>query len=232
MKSMRKVVQIFVMCFMVIECIGCLSIVSPAPVPESAHIGIALSSRISTPLTLIEQNITAVYFARLDDEQNSFISKFPPILSNAKLGNRFYLLNAQPGRYVAIAALEPPSMGRNAGGPGSVGYVNSTLGSYVVFSKPLVALTEVKAEPGRLVFMGSFLMKAYVKFNEPDPDEVQVDTIFHKPRETPSYNLGSVSKVDQGLDSQQQFLLKAKDDLGETGWGIIIQEALESHSKR
>jgi hypothetical protein len=124
-------------------------------------------------------------------------------------------------------------VGRKAtGGPGSVGYVNSTLGSYVVFSKPLIALTEVKAEPGRLVFMGSFLVKAHVKLNEPDPDEVQVDTIFHQPRETPSYNLGSVSKVDQRLDSHQQFLLKAKDDLGESGWGGIIQEALESLGKR
>jgi hypothetical protein len=232
-KIMRKAVQIFIMGFVIMECIGCLSIAPPAPVPETAHIGIELSSRALIPLKLFEQNITAVYFARLEDDQSDLISKLPPIPSNAKSGNRFYLLNTQPGRYVAIAALEPPSVGRKAaGGPGSVGYVNSTPGSYVAFSKPLVALTEVKAEPGRLVFMGNFIVKTYVRLGEPDPDEVQLDAISHKPPESPPYNLGSVSKVEQGLDSRQQFLLKAKGDLGESGWETIIQETLESLGKR
>jgi len=230
---MLKAVQIFIMGIVITECIGCLSIVVPAPVPQNAHIGIALSSRTLIPLKLFEQNITAIYFSRLEEGQNGFISKFPPIPANAKSGNRFYLLNAPPGRYVAVAALEPPSVGRKAaGGPGSVGYVNSTPGSYVVFSKPLVALTEVKAEPGRLVFMGNFIVKAYVRLGEPDPDEVQLDSISHKPPESPPYNLGSVSKVEQGSIYEQQFLLKAKDDLGESGWGTIIQEALGSLGKR
>lgn len=226
---MGRAVQIFAMGLVIVDCIGCSSIVVPPPVPRSAHIGIALSSRTLIPLKLFEQKITAIYFSRLEENQNSFISKFPPIPSNAKSGNRFYLLNAQPGRYVAVAALEPPNVGGNAaGGPGSVGYVNSTPGSYVVFSKPLVALTEVKAEPGRLVFMGNFIVKAYVKISEPDLDEVQSDTISHKPSGSPSYNLGSVNKVEQGADSERQFILKAKGDLGESGWGVIIQEALES----
>lgn len=230
---MRRAVQIFIMGFMIMECIGCLSNVVPAPVPQSAHIGIALSSRTLIPLKLFEQNITAIYFARLEDDQSDLISKLPPIPSNAKSGNRFYLLNALPGRYVAVAALEPPNVGVTAaGGPGSLGYVNETPGSYVVFSKPLVALTEVKAEPGRLVFMGNFIVKAYVRLGEPDPDEVQLDTISHKPPENPSYNLGSVSKAEQGLDSRQQFLLKAKGDLGELGWGEIVQETFESLGKR
>jgi hypothetical protein len=229
---MRKAVQVFTMGLVIMEWIGCSSIVAPPPAPQSAHIGIALSSRSLIPLRLFEQKITAIYFVRLEEDQNGFISKFPPIPSNAKSGNRFYLLNAQPGRYVAVAALEPPVVRVNAGGPGSVGYVNSTPGSYVVFSKPVVALTEVKAQYGRLVFMGNFLVKAHVRLSEPDPDEVQLDTIFHKPPESPPYNLGSVNKVEQGSDPEQQFLLKAKGDLGESGWGTIIQETLESLGKR
>jgi|CXWL01.1.fsa_nt_gi hypothetical protein len=229
----RKVFQFLTMGLVVMEWIGCSSIVVPPPVPQSAHIGIALSSRTLIPLKLFEQKITAIYFARLEEDQNGFISKFPHIPSNAKSGNRFYLLNAQPGRYVAVAALEPPGAGANAaGGPGAASYVNSTPGAYVVFSKPMVALTEVKAEYGRLVFMGNFLVKAHVRLSEPDPDEVQADTIFHKPLESPPYNLGSVTKVEQGADPEQQFLLKAKGDLGESGWGVIIQEALESLGKR
>jgi hypothetical protein len=227
-----RAVQIFAMGLVIMEWIGCSSIVAPPPAPQSAHIGIALSSRTLIQLKLFEQKITAIYFVRLEEDQNGFISKFPPIPSNAKSGNRFYLLNAQPGRYVAVAALKPPVVGGNAGGTGSVGYVNSTPGSYVVFSKPLVALTEVKAEPGRLVFMGNFLVKAYVRLSEPDPDEVQLDTIFHKPSESPSYNLGSVKNVAQGADPERQFLKDANDDLGESGWGAIIQEAIKSLGKR
>lgn len=229
---MGRAVQIFAMGLVIVDCIGCSSIVVPPPVPRSAHIGIALSSHTLIPLKLFEQKITAIYFARLEEDQNGFVSKFPLIPSNAKSGNRFYLLNAQPGRYVAVAALEPPVVGVNAGGPGSMGHVNSTPGSYVAFSKPVVALTEVKAQYGRLVFMGNFSVKAHVRLSEPDPDEVQLDTISHKPPESPPYIFGSVNKVEQGSGPEQQFLLKAKGDLGESGWGTIIQETLESLGKR
>jgi hypothetical protein len=224
------------------ECIGCFSIIVPAPIPQDTHIGITLSSPIGSRFSPYDHPFTVIYFARLEEDQDSFVSKFPLVPSNAKSGNRFYLLNAPPGRYVAVAGFAPLVKGQPSSGiPGSSNFnVGSagTLGYYVAFSKPLVALTEVKAEPGRLAFMGNFLVTTHQsmfathqRLSEPPRDEVQTDTIDHKLPVSLTY-LGSIDEVKQGSDIEQRFFLKAKGDLGEPGWGIIIQEALESLGKR
>ncbi len=212
-----------------------LSVVNPAAepvpsvemglpaVPQGAHIGISLSAH-----TLIfDRQLTTIYFARLEEGQDDFISKSPLIPSNASVGNRFYLLNALPGRYVAVAA-----RGVNANwGPGPAGSAGSLvrtgegLAYYIAFSKPLIALTEVKTEPGRLTFMGHFSVRARVQGGvRPRADEVQGNTSV---RFKTLAILGSVQDVKQGVESWQEFLMKARDDLGESAWGTIIQRTLE-----
>lgn len=207
--------------FVIIEVIACSSVTVPPPVLEGVHIGISLSAH-----TLIfDRSLTAIYFAKLEEGQNDFISKSPLITSNARVGDRFYLLNALPGRYVAVAA-----RGVNAAwGPGPAGSAGSLARTgegtdyYIAFSKPLIALTEVKADRRRLVFMGHFRVKARVESGEPRADEVQVDTSV---RFKTLALLGSVEDVKQGVESEQEFLAKARDDLGESAWGTIIQQSL------
>ena len=193
--------------FVIIVGAACSSVTVPPPAPQGAHIGISLSAH-----TLIfPRQLTTIYFARLEEGQADFISKSPPIPSNGNVDNRFYLLNALPGRYVAVAARG----------------VDAKLGGaayYVAFSKPLIALTEVKVEPGRLAFMGHFSVKVRVEWGKPRADEVQVDTFLRF--ETPAL-LGSVQDVKQGVESGQEFLMKARDDLSESAWGTIIQRSLK-----
>jgi hypothetical protein len=93
-----------------------------------------------------------------------------------------------------------------------------------VFSKPLIALTEVNADLERMVFMGDFGVKIRVGWDERRADEVQVDTSV---RFKTLAQLGSVQDVEQGVESRQKFLSKARDDLGETAWEAIIQRTLE-----
>jgi len=134
---MGRAVQIFAIGLVMLECIGCSSIVVPAPVPQNAHIGITLSSPIGFRFSPYDHPFTVIYFARLEEDQDSFVSKFPLVPSNAKSGNRFYLLNAPPGRYVAVAGFAFPAKDRRSSGiPGSSNFdVGSagTPGYYVAF---------------------------------------------------------------------------------------------------
>jgi len=214
----RRVVQVWGIGLLIIEVVACSSVIVPPPVPQGTHIGISLSAHTS----IFERQLTTIYFARLEEQQNNFISKGPLIPSNAKVDNRFYLLNSPPGRYVAIAArgLIPQWV---TGPTGPSTRTGEGIPYYIAFSKPLIALTEVKAELERLTFMGHFRVKTRVGSGAADADEVQVNTsIYFK---TLPY-LGSVEDVKQGVESAQEFLAKARDDLGESAWGTIIQESL------
>lgn len=212
-KLTRRAIHLCVVGIAIISTVACTS-VPVSPESHGAHIGITLSSHTLIPLKLFDRRFTTIYFARLEDEQNDFFSKFPLIPSNARFGNRFYLLNAPPGRYVAVAAFE-----QLPGAGGGIDY-------YTVFSIPLVALTEVKAEQGRLVVMGQFLISLQPLVWGPERDEVQKD-VMDRLRGRGSFSLGSVKEVEQGVGSEHHFLMEAQDDLGESGWGAIIQHSQE-----
>lgn len=212
-KIMKRVIQRWALVLLFLELASCSALKlfpsekAPAPVQQAAHIGISLSAH--TLIFIFDRPLTTLYFARLEEDQNDFISKWPLIPSTAKVGNRFYLLNALPGRYIAVAARG----------------VNVQTGSHynIAFSKPLIALTEVKVDPERMAFMGRFRVKTQSSLLNRHPDEVQRD-VFGRTGAIP--DLGSVQDVEQGTKSEQEFLAKAKDDLGETEWGSIIQQSL------
>jgi len=86
---MRKAVQIFAVGLVIMECIGCFSIIVPAPIPQDTLIGITLSSPIGSRFSPYDHPFTVIYFARLEEDQDSFVSKFPLVPSNAKSGSRF-----------------------------------------------------------------------------------------------------------------------------------------------
>ena len=219
---MSRIAQTCLMGFVIIAGAACSSVTVPPPAPQGAHIGISLSAH-----TLIfPRQLTTIYFARLEEGQGDFISKSPLTPSNGNVGNRFYLLNALPGRYVAVAArgVDAKRRPEPAGSAQSLVVIGERAAYYVAFSKPLIALTEVKVEPGRLAFMGHFSVKVRVEWGKPRADEVQVDTFLRF--ETPAL-LGSVQDVKQGVESGQEFLMKARDDLSESAWGTIIQQSLE-----
>ncbi|MEO8327373.1 MAG: hypothetical protein ABI618_16090 [Nitrospirota bacterium] len=210
----------------IISTAACTS-VPVSPESHGAHIGITLSSHTLIPLKLFDRRFTTIYFARLEDEQNDLISKFPLIPSSARFGNRFYLLNAPPGRYVAVAAFEQlPGSTVTASGQQSTAGGGYKMNYHAVFSIPLVALTEVKAEQGRLVFMGQFLISVQPLMWGPKLDEVQTD-VKDRLLGRGSFSRGSVKEVEQGVGSEHNFLMEAQDDLGESVWGAIIQHSQE-----
>lgn len=202
---------------LIIGLVACSSVSIPPPAHQDAHIGISLSSRV----LFFKQDLTNLYFAKLEEQQRDFIPKGALIASNVRVGDRFYLLNAPPGRYVVVAARGVSSHWTTSSSGQMVNTGETPY--YIAFSKPLIALTEANGEPGRLTFIGSFRVKTRANSIAPAPDEVQNHTTgtFHA-----LPYLGSVDEVEQGAESRQAFLAKARDDLGPSVWGAIIQKSL------
>ena len=121
------------------------------PAPDSERGGIAVTVRGRFPLGQ-KAPAVQVYFVRLgeDVDMHSAESVVPSNFSKKK---QVYLLNAKPGRYVAVAA--------RLADLGTLG------GEYVVFfDRAAIPRTEIEVTPGRIAFMGDLLVDLKVKIHE------------------------------------------------------------------
>ena len=94
---------------------ACVSVLSPKPPdPQRSHLGIAI--RVWAPIPFLPGAISQVYFARLEENQQDLLSRVPLIASNCNFPpnvpninnfkGTYYLLNAEPGRYAVVVALQ------------------------------------------------------------------------------------------------------------------------------
>lgn len=126
----------------------------PAPDPERGAIAVTVRGRF--PLGQ-KSPALQVYFVRLGDEVDMYSAE-SVVPSDFSKKKQVYLLNAKPGRYVAVAArLEGPGTGLGM------------WGDYVVFfDRAMISRTEVEVTPGRIAFVGDLLVDLKVKMSEAD----------------------------------------------------------------
>lgn len=123
----------------------------PAPNPEKGAIAATVRGRF--PLGQ-KSPAVQVYFVRLEDgaDMYSAESVVPSDFSKAK---QVYLLNAKPGRYVAVAARL-----KNLG---------AVVGDFVAFfDRATIPQTEIEVAPGRIAFMGDLFVDLKVKMSDAD----------------------------------------------------------------
>ena len=122
-----------------------------APDPSRGVIGVKI--KVIAPAKIGHGWADAVYFVRVvEDSDRLAAENFIP--SNYSKGKNVYLLNAKPGRYVAVACMfEPAATGAH---------------STVVFSKADIPRTEIEVVPGGVVFMGVIEANSSSKMSESD----------------------------------------------------------------
>lgn len=123
-----------------------------APNPGRGTIGV----RIGAMFGKVRESADTVYFVRLSDGAQSDEAA-GMIASNFGKARNVYLLNARPGRYVAVAAEIVRSM--------------PTTRTVVVFTKADSAQTEVEVKPGIVSFMGDIDVVTSMKSRELDEDQ-------------------------------------------------------------
>jgi len=125
---------------MVVICAGCAALkVVPPSSPNTAAIAIQIDDICLPLLPCSNQTLT---FARLDNSNKLTSAE---LYSTSVMSNdRYYLLNAKPGTYVAVAAsYERTQFFR-------------TFKENILFPKAMIAKTQVQVKAGRLAVAGNF----------------------------------------------------------------------------
>ncbi len=199
----------------------------PLPQPDPARGSIGLTAQFIAPAGFKGATADQIYFVRLDDVKAPFGGKHL-IRSNYYKKKQVYLLNAKPGRYVAVAA-------RLRGAPG--------LKFDAFFSMETITTMEVTVVSGKLVFMGDFLLNtSYTRKRWRDADSAQVH--YFRQILPDSAELGltasrqatymaALKSVAEGAERERQFwsLAQKKVFKNEPAWHEFVQKQLETLAK-
>jgi hypothetical protein len=143
---------------------GCASVPPPKPLEKSRSI-VAIEITVRTAIRFITYHPDKVYFVRVNDSDNVFLQD-RVIPSNYDAGGYYYVVNARPGRYAAVATWRlrkshPQPV------PGSYAPVDTTVETFTVFlSKDAIRMTEINVPPSSIVFSGSLVVD--LTFSGPD----------------------------------------------------------------
>ena len=199
------------------------------------------SSGLGVDIKLVggAERIDEVYFVRLG-ATDRVRGHFPRLRSNFRRGDRFYLLNAPPGRYAAVAVSK-----RDPGavdGPGSPFSPNTFHTAY--FGEPMIRKTIVEVESGKFAFMGTFSVRKDIDFYAGDETQVHYRSLIEPTLKDPanpsglidpdfnSFTYGaSLLTADREPRTEAIFLNAALGDLEKSGWESLLrkrQKALPS----
>jgi hypothetical protein len=177
-------------------------------------------------------------FVRLEGNDRSQYISTQPIASNYNKDGYIYLLNAPPGRYAAVATYRSqagaPSAPTGTDGGGVTVTFNPGDTDYTTyFSRDLVTATEVTVEPGRIVFMGEFIVDMSTSFKDTDDVQRHYFRLISPGVEDRNEFLGLMSgdyhytgtlhELTQDEDAHKRFLTATRKNLGEAGWMIAVE---------
>ena len=202
---------------------------------ESAVLGVSLQTQWNFPG--VAELPDAVYFIRLDGTER-VRGHFPLLRSNFRQANQYYLLNAPPGRYAAVAAsrmVGVPTTQVNYMGPYGPSQFFTTY-----FPEPMIRQTIVEVKAGGVAFMGNYSVRKDVDFYAGDETQAHyrwlVEPLLKDPyfplavtRDVNSFShRGTMLSADQGPRAEAGFLSAAVKHLGNSGWEGLLQKRLEA----
>jgi len=164
LKNLRYAFYISILLFA-----GCASIPPVAPQNgESSIVGISvkISGRIYAPYP------DSIFLIKLNEKEKSCLSENEFLTSNFQEDGRYYFLNAEPGRYIAIGAFRKSESADAYGNSSKV-----RPDDYIYyFPADMVQLTDTTIKKGESAFMGEY--ETHLPFNFEygikNPDDAQL----------------------------------------------------------
>jgi hypothetical protein len=147
--------------FMIFGLVGCATLPAPELLdPQRAVIGISVKTRV--PLLKFPDRPDMVYFIKGDEGEDLYTQGSESLIQSNNLeGGYVYLLNAEPGRYAAVACyLEKETE-------------QGTYEYWTFFPEEMIKLTEVLVAPGTIAFMGEYVVDKSWGFKDLDNAQLQ-----------------------------------------------------------
>jgi hypothetical protein len=230
--------------------ISCMSLFNRKG-PSSSAIGINVYLKSGGYLTPLKH----VFFVRVNPKQGDIYSQKDFIRSNLKYDKYIYLLNAQPGRYIAIGAYREERDGDPKDRSTSRKKKN------YFFPKNMIPLTVIDLGPAEFRYMGTYIikhrgeprLKEFYRIRKADsvqlhycklidPDHVNptagsytrsclsdvlwsASTGDDRDDEELSY-AGKLIRHNRGKTEEKQFLRESSEHLSGTDWIPLIKKRL------
>ena len=129
------------------------------PQPDAERGSIGLTVKAIPPIKIGKIHAVQVSFVRVLSDEDALNAEYV-ITSNYSKNRQIYLLNAKPGRYVAVAAQLRAAQGLVGGQQ-----------YYVFFSADLIRQTEIEVSADEIVFMGDYVVNTAMKMIDADPSQ-------------------------------------------------------------
>lgn len=207
----------------------------PSPDPDRGTIAVTL--RIKPPLGPT-MSAVQVYFVRL--EERAGILEATHVLPSNFTGNKqVYLLNCQPGRYVAVGGelgARTVHMAQTMSGTRRIDYK-------VFLDHDSIAATEIVVAPGALAFMGEVVVDSKVKINQADAAQshflrlVEPDMARHgfmaRALSGDALYLGTLLDLDRSPAAETGFLSVAERKVFKKhgAWQSLVRERLAARAR-
>lgn len=220
---------------------ACAGTPPPAPNDQSSS-AIAIHIDARAPVKIFPVEVDRVLFVQLDERGDSSLTRTNLIPSNYSRDGYFYLLNAPPGRYAAVAAFhskerETVKLGETFSlGKGVTVWVGTEIVRYDYFTiylpERLIRLTEVAVQPRRIAFMGEYVVETSVGLEGADDVQSHYFRLLHpgEGRGTVgqlllgNYNYrGVLHEARQDVQAGERFSRRAAAHLSGVGWAEMLR---------
>ncbi len=174
---------------------------------------LAISVRTYPPVSLWSEPDDIVAFVRLEDDADMFAGS-NWVESNYADGERIYLLDAEPGEYVAVASIRVPDS------PDSYGRF------VTYYDEEIVRATRVTVGVGGFAFLGELRAKQHLDLeNGDDAQQHYSDLLATAGRIDVRYR-GTRKEFGRDRDAERKFLEETLDRFGGTGWAGMFEARL------
>lgn len=220
---MRKTVFICI-CVVFFGLSGCAALPQKPIDDQSAAIGISLQidRLLSSMVGYLKPD--TVLFVKLDEGSDSYLQR-NIIQSNYSKDKNIYLLNAAPGRYVAVAAIY---------GSGNHSVKSKEYITY--FSHDLIKNTETAVSAGTMAFMGDYIIDMSIGLSNADEAQLFYNKLtdpFSSSTLMPAlrmmtgnfpFSRGALLEANMDNKAKEEFINSTKINLKESGWEAMIKE--------
>jgi hypothetical protein len=179
---------------------------------DSSILGVSIKT---ITLKVFKNRQDTVYFVKLGDTDTGLMgAKIIP--SNYSRGDYAYLVNAEPGKYAAVASFFQQS--------------DNTYNSF--FDLNSIQSTVTVVGTGQITYMGDITVDNHLKniYNniEQNGDKAQLHYYsLLKSFIYGTYYCGSLNKAERSKQLEKQYLIKSKDYFKDSDWLKIINSGIE-----
>ncbi|TFH38445.1 MAG: hypothetical protein E4G96_10470 [Chrysiogenales bacterium] len=209
----------FLPLFLFLSITGCITLPKNLRTPDSAESAVIGVSIRTVTLRIFKNRQNVVYFVKLDGPEEGVIGSrvFP---ANFVKGDHAYLVNARPGRYVAVASV----------------FFQSENSYNSFFDRETIQSTAVDAGPGDFIFMGSLSVGNHLKSlyqnieRHGDREQLHYYNLL-KPVMYGTFYTGSLLNMDRSPGAERSFLVVARDHFKDSDWLPHIGKRAEALEK-